>query len=145
MSNNLQILSSKSLSPATCWRGRIEHRVSGIVHRLLLAACGGSRARKKNKIMQNKANLKNTEMTVTACNITSYGNFLTFLRRKNKAKQSQNKANFGPKLALFYNEIIAFRYGFYTAQKLKFWFYQRIIYNNFERSFYCNLPLLDDV
>jgi len=43
--------------------------------------------------MQNKANLQNTKMNVTSLLTKEYENFLTFCRRKNKAKQSQNKAN----------------------------------------------------
>jgi len=51
--------------------------------------------------MQNKPNLKNAEMIVSACNIRCYGILCSFCRRKNKAKQSQNKANFSLLLALF--------------------------------------------
>jgi len=50
------------------------------------------RARKYNKNMQNKANLQNADMNVTPLLTKGYEIFLTFCRRKNKAKQSQNKA-----------------------------------------------------
>jgi len=74
-----------------------------------------NRARNKNKIMQNKANFKIAQIYTSTCNTNGYGFFHTFFRRKNKAKQTQNKPNFSPKLALFfpnlalfYKEIIAF-------------------------------------
>jgi len=77
-----------------------------------------SRARKNNKIMQNKANFKNNQINTSTCNRSGYGNYLFLFRLKNKAKQSQFKPNFSPKLAsfspnlaLFDKEIIAFWYG----------------------------------
>ncbi len=76
MSNNLQILSSTSFSPATCWRGS-------------LAACGGSRARKKNKNMQNEPNFKNDQMSVSPF-IKGYYEFLWLESHpKNEAKRTQ--------------------------------------------------------
>ena len=49
---------------------------------------------KSNLFMQNKANLQNDKMNVTAYLTKSSENFMLFGSRKNKANQSQNKANF---------------------------------------------------
>ena len=61
-----------------------------------------------NFFMQNKANLKNAQMNVTAYNTKDYGNFRPFSRRKNKANQSQFKPNSGPILALFFPKLALF-------------------------------------
>jgi len=61
-----------------------------------------------NFFMQNKANLKNAQMNVTAYNTKDYGNFRPFSRRKNKANQSQFKPNSGPILALFSTKLALF-------------------------------------
>ncbi len=87
---------------------KIEHRVSGIVHRLLLAACGGSRARKKNKIMQNEPNLKNDRIYTNACDTSAYDNFRSHRRRKNEPKRTQNEPNFSPKLGSFFTKLALF-------------------------------------
>jgi membrane protein YdbS with pleckstrin-like domain len=60
---------------------------------------------KSNLFLQNKANFKNVQIYASACNTNSYGNLVAFSRRKNKAKQSQNKPNFSPKLALFFPKL----------------------------------------
>jgi hypothetical protein len=62
-------------------------------------------ARKKSKILQNKANLKHLFESITAYEISGSVNFMLFFRQKNKAKQSQFKANFRPKLALFFPKL----------------------------------------
>ncbi len=62
-------------------------------------------ARKKNKNMQNEPNFKNTEMIVTACNISSYDNLIAFFRPKNEPKRSQNEPNFSPKLGSFFPKL----------------------------------------
>jgi len=56
---------------------------------------------KLTKKMQNKANFKNDQIDTSACITREYGIFCAFFRQKNKAKQSQFKPNFEPKLALF--------------------------------------------
>jgi len=89
MFNNHETRETSNETLKTC----ILHRESDIERR--------ETSDKRLLIMQNKANFKNTEMIVTACNINSYGNLIAFCRPKNKAKQSQNKANFSSKLALF--------------------------------------------
>jgi len=66
------------------------------------------RARKYNKIMQNKANFKNDQMPVTAYYRSGYVNLWPRRRRKNKAKQSQFKPNFSPKLASFFPKLALF-------------------------------------
>jgi len=66
--------------------------------------------------MQNKANSYHgfgaRESSLSACNITRYVNVcpsgLTENEPKNKAKQSQFKPNFGPKLALFSPKLALF-------------------------------------
>jgi hypothetical protein len=57
---------------------------------------------KSNLFLQNKANFKNDRIYTSTCDKGSYGNLRAFFRRKNKAKQSQSKPNFGPKLALLF-------------------------------------------
>ncbi len=73
------------------------------------------RARKNNKILQNKANFKNHEMFVTPYNTGYYDVLWLVSHPKNKAKQSQFKPNFSPKLALFFKEIFAFANIFVTS------------------------------
>ncbi len=131
MTNDLQILSFLSLSPATClpsvvltkdgWRGRIEHRVSGIVHRLLLAARGEGRARKKNKNMQNEPNFKNDQIDITARSIYSYGNLIAFSRPQNEAKRTQNEPNFSPKLGSFFPKLALNKFKI-IVNRLKIWY-----------------------
>jgi len=58
---------------------------------------------KSTLFMQNKANLQKVEMNTSAYNIKDYDNLRPFRRRENKAKQSQFKPNFSPKLALFFS------------------------------------------
>jgi len=79
---------------------------------------------KSNLFMQNKANFKNDQMPVTAYYRSGYGNYGLIFRRKNKAKQSQFKPNFSPKLALFYNEIFAF------AKNRKGWIIQNLLFDS---------------
>ncbi len=57
---------------------------------------------KSHLFMQNKANFKNARINITACNRKGYEIYNPFSRPKNKAKQSQFKPNFRPKLALFF-------------------------------------------
>ena len=64
---------------------------------------------KSTLFMQNKANFKNDQIYISACFRGGYDDFLNFSRPKNKAKQSQNKANFGPKLASFSSILALFR------------------------------------
>ncbi len=90
MSNNSQVQCTTSFSPATCWRGLFSRNCQ--IHSLSGKSCR-NRARNKNKNMQNKANLQNSEMNVSTSKTSYYENFRTFCSRKNKAKQSQNKAN----------------------------------------------------
>ncbi len=84
---------------------RIEHPVSKIdelINKLTNSPINLlHRARKYNKIMQNKPNFKNALIYISACIESGYVNFLNLSRPKNKAKQSQNKPNFDPILALF--------------------------------------------
>jgi len=77
------------------------------------------RARKYNKNMQNKAKLKNDQMSVTALLIRRYNNILTFFRPKNKAKQSQFKPNFSPKLALFFKNEPNFKPNYVKIGNLR--------------------------
>ncbi len=63
---------------------------------------------KSNLFMQNKANLQNAEMNVTPLLTKGYENLRTFCRSKNKAKQTQNKPNFSPKLASFFPILALF-------------------------------------
>ncbi len=88
---------------------RYAHPASRIMYQVS-KTCKSSQnpARNKNFIMQNKANFKNAQINTSTCNIISYGNFLTFFRPKNKAKQTQNEPNFSPKLALFFPKLASF-------------------------------------
>jgi len=67
------------------------------------------RARKKNKNMQNKANFKITRNDISTCMTNTYGNIIALKQPKNKAKQSQFKPNFSPKLASFSPKLALFR------------------------------------
>ncbi len=120
--------------------------------------------------MQNEPKFKIASIYASPCNTSGYSNFLAFTSRKNEPKRTQNEPNFSPILgsffpilASFYQEIFAFaniserwcgngtavkdnlQINGYHIAKLKFWFYTKIIYNNFYRSFYCYLLLLVDV
>jgi len=105
-------LTNKDLSMST----RIEHRVSSIDYQAskTCKSCQNiplhlSRTLYKSALfMQNKPNLQNDEMNVSAYITDGYDNFLPSSRPKNKAKQTQNKPNFSPKLALNRKEIVAF-------------------------------------
>ncbi len=57
---------------------------------------------KSTIFLQNKANFKNTPICISVCKTSGYGKFRLWDSRKNKAKQSQFKANFSLKLALFF-------------------------------------------
>ncbi len=96
MSNNLQILSATSFSPATCWRGSLASLLATRV------------ARNKNKNMQNKANLKNSQMNTSAYNKRGYDVFYGFCCPKNKAKRTQNEPNFSSKLGSFFTKLALF-------------------------------------
>jgi hypothetical protein len=98
MYNNLQILNSTSFSPATCWQGGLASLFATRVAPLQLSR----ELYKSNLFLQNKANFKNDRIYTSTCDKGSYGNLRAFFRRKNKAKQSQSKPNFGPKLALLF-------------------------------------------
>jgi len=78
--------------------------------------------------VQNKANFKNDQIYITAYYIRGYGILFRFSRRKNKAKQSQFKPNFGlilalfsPKLALNPKDIFAFanKFNFFADLQSK--------------------------
>ncbi len=78
-------------------------------------------ARKYNKNMQNKANLKITRIYVSPCITNAYGNIIAKISPKNKAKQSQFKPNFRQKLASFFQilalnrkEIVAFCHSLHS-------------------------------
>ena len=88
-----------SVSPATCGRGLFSRNCQ--IHSLSCKSCR-NRARKQNKIMQNKPNLRNDKTFVTPLLTKGYVNFRLLSRPKNKAKQSQFKPNFSSKLALFF-------------------------------------------
>jgi len=100
------------VSPATCGRGLFSRNCQ---IRSLSCKSFQNPARNKNKIMQNKANFKNSKNDITPCIRRRYESFQSFFHPKNKAKQTQNEPNFRPKLALFsrilalfYKEIFAF-------------------------------------
>jgi len=76
-------------------------------------------ARNKNKIMQNKPNLKIDQTSITALITRGYDDFLIFFRPKNKAKQSQFKPNFGPKLGLFFSNEPNFKPNYVKIGNLK--------------------------
>jgi hypothetical protein len=118
-----------SLSPVTCWRGRLasllatgalsfqRKRESSIEHPSSVLSRPSSvpaplhlsrELYKSNLFMQNKANFKNTQIYTIAYYIRGYVNLIAFLRRKNKAKQSQFKPNFRPKLGSFCYKIVTF-------------------------------------
>ncbi len=93
----------------------IEHQVSSIRNQLTNEPINQS----PNLIMQNKAKLRNDDMNVTPYITMGNENFRPSSRRKNEAKQTQNKPNFSSKLgsffqilASFYKEIFAFAYIF---------------------------------
>jgi len=67
-----------------------------------------NRARKNNIFLQNEPNSPSVQVDISACNISGSGNFRLLFPRKNKAKQSQNEPNFGPKLALFFPKLASF-------------------------------------
>jgi len=60
---------------------------------------------KSNLFMQNKANFKNDKIYISTCIINGYDNLRLIYRPKNKAKQTQNKANFSPKLGSFFPKL----------------------------------------
>ncbi len=74
---------------------------------------------KSTFFMQNKAKLQNTKMNITAYRTKDSEDFRTFSRRKNKAKQSQNKPNFEPKLALFSSNEPNFKPNYVKIGNLK--------------------------
>jgi len=63
---------------------------------------------KSTLFMQNKPNLKNAQIYISACNRSGYDVFRLIFRRKNKAKRTQNEPNFSPKLALFFPKLALF-------------------------------------
>ncbi len=79
------------------------------------------RARKKNKNMQNEPNLKITRNDISTCNTITYGNLIAKIIPKNKAKQSQFKPNFSPKLGSFSSKLALFltRIGFEIDPKIE--------------------------
>jgi hypothetical protein len=121
----------KLINQFTCPEQR--RRTSSPINLLQRArTCPERSRRKNNKKMQNKANLKNGEMRICACNRGGYGNLIAFSRPKNKAKQSQftcldevpmllsgrrRKPNFSPKLALF-SPILALLFNDYGYKLL---------------------------
>jgi len=118
MSNNLQILNSTSLSPATCWRGLFSRNCQ--IH-LLSCKSRRNRARKYNKNMQNKANFKIALICISPSITNTYGNLIAFSRPKNKAKQSQFKPNFSSKLGLFFPILALIRNVIYAFAKPAIW------------------------
>jgi len=66
------------------------------------------RARKYNKNMQNKANSPSVQDDTSPFYTKTYKIFTCFLSPKNKAKQSQFKPNFSPKLASFFPKLALF-------------------------------------
>jgi len=97
------------VSPATCGRGSIQHLISNsLMNQLtnLITPLQLSRDLYKSTIfLQNKANLKHLFESITAYEISGSVNFMLFFRQKNKAKQSQFKPNYRPKLALFFPKL----------------------------------------
>ncbi len=77
-------------------------------------------ARKSNLFMQNKANLYHGHLArgsfLSLCNINRYVNMYPVIlsrnEQKNKAKQSQFKPNFRPKLALFFQYWLCYSLTF---------------------------------
>jgi len=66
------------------------------------------RARKYNKIMQNKANFKITRNDISTCITNTYGNIIALESPKNEPKRTQNEPNFSPKLASFFPKLALF-------------------------------------
>ncbi len=104
MSNNLQILSSASLSPATCWRGCLASLLATRVSPLQLSRD----LYKSNLFLQNKANSPSVQYDTIALLTRTYKIFYDILIPKNKAKQSQFKPNFSSKLGSFFQYWLCF-------------------------------------
>jgi len=88
---------------------------------------------KSNLFMQNKANSPGVQDDTTSYSTTTYKNFVLKSTPKNKAKQSQFKPNFRPKLALFspklaLNSLKSF------VNRLKIWYNIYRIWNQPVRS-----------
>jgi len=119
MPNILQILGSFYLSPATFWKSSIPHQSSSIdiqssnslmnlLTNLITPLHLSRELYKSTLFLQNKAKFRNDEMNVSSYITKGSVNFRTFCRRKNKAKQTQIKPNFRPKLASFFKYWLCF-------------------------------------
>jgi hypothetical protein len=82
--------------------------VAGTATLVSLVACDEGTARKFNKNMQNKPNLKSNRIYTNACNKDGYSNFPAISHQKNKAKQTQFKPNFELKLGSFFKYWLCF-------------------------------------
>ncbi len=60
---------------------------------------------KSNPFLQNKANSPSVQDDITAYSKRAYKNYVLKSTPKNKAKQSQFKANFSPKLGSFFTKL----------------------------------------
>ena len=63
---------------------------------------------KSTLFMQNKANSPSVQDDITSFPTRTYKNYVLKSTPKNKAKQSQNKPNFGLKLASFFSKLALF-------------------------------------
>jgi hypothetical protein len=122
MYNNLQILSSTTFSPATCWRGRFSPNCRNLS--LSCKSCQNASLHlsrelyKSHLFLQNEPNFKITLNDISTSIKGTYDNFLALFSRKNEPKRTQNEPNFSPKLASFFsklaliqNKIVAFWYS----------------------------------